>query len=138
MPGGGKLRGGRLSVIVPRCHRKVKVSSNTVPEQTLITSANFSSTTGLCQLSCGILDPLHPISLWVFLFSDSPLKRVHSAASTCLSFPHEQHKSGHRVGSVGVTEAGRSAAAGLGPRPGSCGSSVPSICTERTVTQHGH
>lgn len=41
MPGGGKLRWGRLSVIVHRCHRKVKVSSDAGAEQTCIMSAEF-------------------------------------------------------------------------------------------------
>lgn len=51
-PGGGKLRRGRLSVIVRRCHRKVKVSSNAVSERAAITSANFfMPAPELCQTS---------------------------------------------------------------------------------------
>lgn len=55
MPGGGKLRWGRLSVIVHRCHRKVKVSSHTVAVQALIRSENFSPTTQLCQMSLSLI-----------------------------------------------------------------------------------
>lgn len=52
MPGGGKLRRGRLSVMARCCHRKVKVSSNAVSEQAAITSANFfMPTPELCQIS---------------------------------------------------------------------------------------
>lgn len=73
MPAGGKLRWGRLWVIVHDCHCKVKVGSNTVAEQTLITSANFSSTTQLYHVSLSLIfstpalrnlsfsDPQHPL-----------------------------------------------------------------------------
>lgn len=107
MPGGGKLRRGRLSVIVHRCHRKVKVSSNTVSEQLFhINSRTLSKVYKpyfyfrFMQKKMSSNDTLDlPDLIFLFLSFWFSHKLALSAFLTCLSFPLLKHNGSHRVGS---------------------------------------